>query len=406
MNTQADIIVSRNVAKKVVKNLKLVESTKWQEDFSEADINGRIEDWIADQLLEYIEVNASDESSLIKINAMANNAQFSAIVANAFAGAYIETNIELRAQLNKQRLRWLEGQIESTQKRLLDSQRVLANFQQQHNIITVNGDMGFEKAQLIGLSQKLVENQARTQELKLKKEQLSLMVEQGKGNLQVQDVNRHSLTQNLKSDLVRAETRLSELGRRVVDNHPLYKLSQAEVLTLQRHLRSKVKNMLSSILREVDASQIKDEVLVIAIEEQKKKVLQLKKQGDELAVFNRKVENARHAYQKIMQTSAEIRIENEISQSNVAILNPAIPPQKPSSPRLELNLLMAIVFGIILGVCAAIIMELYNRRVRSPMDIYEALDIPVLAIISEKPERKSNVFLSFYQHKKQSSGKT
>jgi capsular polysaccharide biosynthesis protein len=49
---------------------------------------------------------------------------------------------------------------------------------------------------------------------------------------------------------------------------------------------------------------------------------------------------------------------------------------------LLLNTLISIFLGTLLGVSAALVMELMNRRVRSVEDIVEAIEIPVLAVIS------------------------
>ena len=402
MATQGDIINSRNVAKKVVKNLKLAESEKWQEDFAKTDNNNRIDDWIADELLEDIDVNPSRETSLISISYIAKNAQFAAIVVNAFAEAFIQTSIELRAQSAKQRSDWFENQIIDSRKRLEYARNVLSDYQQMHGLVVVEGQLDLENAKLIDLSEKLLENQTLTNELQARKKQLSLLMKQGRKGQSVNEVISNSLIQALKSDLARAESRFAELARRVAKNHPLYRQTQAEVSSLRHKLNKEVKVVLNGISSDADASYYKEQLLAKKFTEQKHKVLALKKQHDKVALFNREVENAQRGYDITMQKLNQTRMESEISQANVAILNLAIPPQKPSSPRVLLNLILATFLGSLLGVCAALVMEIRERLVRSPIDIYDTLDIPVLAVISECPGYKNNAYMSYYQHKKQS----
>lgn len=406
MATQADVISSRNVAKKVVKNLKLAESIKWQKDYAKTENSGKIDDWIAEELLENIDVKPSQESSLIQISYIANTAQFSAIVANAFAEAFIQTSIELRAQPAKQRSDWFNNQIIDSRKRLQDAQSVLSNYQQRHGLVVVEGQLDLENSKLVDLSQKLMESQARTNELQSRKEQLGQIMNRGGRNQSIQEVINNPLIQTLKSDLARAESRFAELAKRVAKNHPLYKQTQAEVSALNWKLNAEVKVVLNSISNDADTSHYRDESLIKKLAEQKEKVLALKKQHDEIAMFNREVENAQRGYDAAMQKLTQTRMESEISQANVAILNPAIPPQNPSSPRLLLNLILATFLGSILGITAALVMELMDRLVRSPIDIYDTLDIPVLGVISEYPERKTNAFMSFYQHKNQLPGQS
>ena len=64
------------------------------------------------------------------------------------------------------------------------------------------------------------------------------------------------------------------------------------------------------------------------------------------------------------------------------VLNPAGVPVSPSKPKVFLNVLISIFLGTLLGVGAALMLELANRRVRSIEDLVEGLDLPVLAAIS------------------------
>ena len=76
-----------------------------QEDFANAKYNGDIKDWVADILLENLEITPSRESSLIEIDFTSTDPQLAANIANAFTDAYIQTNVELRAQPAKLKCR-------------------------------------------------------------------------------------------------------------------------------------------------------------------------------------------------------------------------------------------------------------------------------------------------------------
>ncbi len=397
MATQLDVIASHNVSKKVVNNLHLSQSEKWREDFAKTKFDGDIEDWIADELLEDVDVKLTKESSIINISYMTDNAGLSAEVANAFAEAYIQTSIELRAQPAKQRSIWLDNQIVNSRKRLEKARSILSEFQQTHGIVALDGKLDLEQAQLVSLSEKLLDSQAQTNELQSRKEQLKEKIQQGGLNDSMQEVIKSSLIQGLKSDLARSEAKFAELSNRVDKNHPRYKQAKAEVSALRRKLFSEIKIVLNSISSNADASSQRDKILSDSFIKQKEKVLKLKKQRDQMAVLNREVQNAQRDYDSGLQKVNQTRLESEISQANVGILNPAIPPQKPSSPRLMLNLILAIFFGSLLGVAGALLMEVLDRRVRSPKDIYDALDIPVFGVISEKDEGTTGMLLSHYQ---------
>ena len=80
--------------------------------------------------------------------------------------------------------------------------------------------------------------------------------------------------------------------------------------------------------------------------------------------------------------AVQSRMESEMRQTNTAVLNPAVPPQKPAKPKVLINMILSVFLGGMLGIGSALVAELMDRRVRSAFDISELLTIPVFAVIS------------------------
>ena len=97
MATEIDIIQSDRVARRVVQMLKIDQNAsarqQWQEETAG---RGSIEAYFADLLSKQLDVKPSRESNVINITYKSGEPQFAAVIANAFAQAYIDTNVELR----------------------------------------------------------------------------------------------------------------------------------------------------------------------------------------------------------------------------------------------------------------------------------------------------------------------
>jgi capsular polysaccharide biosynthesis protein len=95
--TQIDIIQSHRVALRVVRKLKLADNPVAKQQWMEATAGkGNTEDWLSDLLLDKLDVVPTRDSSVIAVQYTSQDPQFAAIIADSFAKAYIETNLELR----------------------------------------------------------------------------------------------------------------------------------------------------------------------------------------------------------------------------------------------------------------------------------------------------------------------
>jgi polysaccharide biosynthesis transport protein len=382
MATQAEVIASHNVARKVVEKLKLSENMELQEDFAEEEYTGDIKDWIADLLLKKLEIKLSRDSSLIQVEFTSLDPQAAADIANAFADAYVQTKIELRSRAAKSSADWFDSQMTSSRERLEGAQSALSTFQQQHGIIETDGRLDLENARLTELSRQLLEGQARTSELQSRNDLLTSTIKQGGSSESLEEVLNSPVIQSLKSELARSEAKFAELSKKFDINHPQYKQAQAEVNSLKQQIRSEAKMVLRSIASGVASSKQRDKSLADALANQKTKVLELKKQHDQIAVLNREVESTQREYDDAMRRTSQAHTESEMRQTNVAVLNPAMAPEKPDKPRVLLNLVLSVFLGGLLGMGSALLAELKDRRVRSAFDLTEKLAIPVFTVAS------------------------
>ncbi|SJM94565.1 chain length determinant protein EpsF [Crenothrix polyspora] len=398
LGTQVDIITSHNVAVKVVDMLRLTENTLLAKGFDAKHYKGDMRDWVAEHLIKHLEVLPSRESSVIKLNFSAKDPQLSADVSNAFAKAYIDTNIELRAQPARQNADWFDEQLSFFRERLEQAQNKLSDYQQKHGIVVMSEKVDLENDRLAEISKQLVDSQSHTYEMLSRKNQLLLSkrkrqfespAQKGDSYESIEEVLSSTFVQTLKGDLARAEAKFAEVSKRVDKNHPQYKQAYAEMISLKDKIDQEINTVLESIGNNATTAQQRDERLLSALGDQKEKVLQLKQQQNEISVLNREVENAQKFYDNAMQRSVQTRMESEASQSNIAILNPALMPQNSAKPNVTLNILLSVFLGTLLGIGMAFIAELLDRRLRSPIDMAEQLGVPVLGVLSAQKKRKS-----------------
>lgn len=375
MATQIDIINSDRVAKDVVKLLKLdsnvVVQQQWRDD---TDGKGQLIDWLATLLQKQLDVKPSRESNVININYSGTDPDFAAAVANAFAQAYINVNLDLRLAPARQYATFFEEQTKAARSKLEAAQKALSDYQQQNGITSVDERVDFETAKLNETSSQLTGIQALTTDSQSKRGSAKADT--------IAEVMQSPLINGLKADIARLEAKLVESNGNLGKNHPQTQRTEAELATLKTQLDSEIRKITSSIETTYQVGKQREAQLQGALAGQKARVLALNKQRDELNVLRRDIESAQRAFEIVSQRASQTSIESQTNQTNIGVLNAATAPADPSKPKLFLNILVSIFLGALLAVGLALMLELANRRVRSADDLADALNLPVLGTIA------------------------
>lgn len=391
LNTQLEIIQSRAVALKVVKQLKLVDDPEvqkyWLED---TDGQGSIEDWLANGLLKWLKAEVGRDNSIITLTYSAPDPERAAARANAFAHAYVHTNLELRVAPAKEASEWFGGQIAYLKENLEKAQAKLSNYQRSKGIISADDRFDVENTRLAELSGQLAIAQSQAIDAVSRKRQLDQYFREGRSAEALPDAVGNSLINSLKQQLSGAEAKLTQLAGQLGKNHPEFQRSSAEVEQIRRQLNVELETLATSIANTARIAQAKEADLRAAVATQKARVLELNKEKgqDDLAVLAREVESAQKAYDTASQRFSEVNLESRISQTNVAILNPAVRPIKPSFPDWGMNLVLSFVLGTMLGVTVAFMMERADRRVRSWEDLAQISGLVVLGVVGNTSRLK------------------
>ena len=375
MATQVDIINSDRTAKVVVKLLRMEDSAAIKQQWQESTLGkGQLVDWLADLLQKNLDVKPSRESNVINIHYTGTDPEFAASVANAFAQAYIDVNLDLRVAPARQYATFFEDQTKAARERLEKAQQALSAYQQQNGITSTDERLDFETAKLNETSSQLTGVQGQTTDSQSKR--------QNAKSDTVAEVMQNPLINGLKADIARLEAKLTEGNINLGRNHPQTQRTEAELATLKAQLDGETRKITSSIETTYQVSKQREQQLQSALASQKVRVLALNKQRDELNVLRRDIESAQRAFELVSQRASQTNIESQTNQTNIAVLNPATAPSLPSKPKVLLNILVSIFLGTLLGVGLALMLELAQRRVRSAQDLVDALDLPVLGCIS------------------------
>jgi chain length determinant protein EpsF len=391
MTTQIDVITSQRVALRVVDLLKLADNPTAREQFTNATGGkGSIRHWLADLLLRKVSVKPSRESNVVDIEFKAADPEFAAVVANAFAQAYIDTNLDLRVEPARQAALWFDGQMKTLRDNMEAAQSKLSKYQQSTGIVASDERLDVETARLAELSSQLVVAQAATYESQNRERKAKELLASGASADELVEVLNQPGIIGLKAEIGRSEAKLNEMESQLGKNHPQIQQSQAQIAEMRRKLQTEIGNITKSLGNSNTINQRRESEIKAALEAQRKKVLEVKQQRDEISVQMREVDAAQKAFDLSMSRFTQSKLESQTNQTNIILLNPAIAPLSPSFPKLFLNIALALVLGSMLAVGLAFGLEFADRRVRSADDLKAMFDLPMLGVLAKERMRRQH----------------
>lgn len=379
MGTQLGVIQSERVALRALKYLHADTDKALQQRWHvESGGHGDFDSWLAEQTLHGLDVVPIRDSNVIMVSYRSSDPDHAAAVANAFVKAYIETTLELRVDPAKQFSSVFDGSAKNLREDLERAQTRLSAYQQSKGIVASDEKLDVENLRLAELSSQLVVMQG------LASESGSRQGQSGSNPDRMPEAVGSLLLGNLTSELSREEAKLKELATTLGDNNPRVVEVRASIAQTRARIDSETQRVAGSLAVNNSVNQTRLAQARAAVDEQRNKLLHMKGQRDEAAVLLRDVENAQRAYDAVLARATQSGVESQTTQTNVSVLKRAAPPGKPSSPRLVLNLAVALFIGSLLAAGSAIARESSDRRLRTDTDVTLALRQPLLGVLPTK----------------------
>lgn len=378
MATQIDLIQSERVARRVIDTLHLADAPVLREQWQLVTKGrGDIKVWIAETLGKSLKIEPSRESNVINFSYSAADPNFAMAMVNAYVDAYIAATADLRVEPAKQYSTLFESLARQLRARLEKAQDRLSEYQKDAGLMATDERLDVETARLNDLSAQVVSLQAMEADASGRRLQAS-SIERGDKSSEV--LNNPGVAA-LKADLARQEVKLDELSARFGDAHP-------QVLEVKENIRSARGKLTAEINRVRGSLGINADVMhgrvgsaKAELEKQREKLLKLKEQRNSASVLSRDVENLQKAYDAVQARLNQSNIESQATQTNLAVLKYGSMPLAPSSPRIFLNVAVALFVGILVALGTALCVELLDRRVRTHADIVEALNLPIIGVM-------------------------
>lgn len=330
-----------------------------------------------------IEVSPIRNSRLVDVNFQAKDPVMATRIVNALTRAYIDQNLETKLAAVQDAVIWLHTRIAEERGKVEKAEQALLRYKEEHSIITdFSSDVETVTAQkLAQLNTQVVEAESQRVEAETRYKQAAALMGTPDMLGSIPEVLKNELILQIKSMEVGLYKRMSELSKKYGQKHPRMEAIESELKSLQKRKSQEVNRIINSLGNEYRVALAREKSLKGALARQKKESLDLNKKAVAYSVFNREAESARHMYDLLIKRFKETTLTEDMRTGNIRIIDRAEVPGTPVRPKKKLNLLLAIIVGLVMGVGLAFFFEYLDNTIKIPEDVKQHLKIPYLGPI-------------------------
>ncbi len=303
-------------------------------------------------------------------------------IVNEHAVGYRVRNLEVRFAASHDAVEWLQKQIYVKKETLKKSETALQLYKESEKIVSLEDKQNIIIQKLEDLNTKFTV--AKTERMEF--ETLFNLAKEYSGDYEklesIPGVMDDQLIHHLKEEYSILSAEAEKLSQRYGKNYPAMKRAIAQKNELETRIEEETVKIVNSIETKYKMAFAKEENLSKALEDQKAVALQLNRKSIAYGALKRDNDGERAMYNKLLKRLNETDITGDLRTSNITIVGPAKIPIAPIKPRKKLNILLGAIVGVGLGICLVFFMEYLDNTIKSPEDIENYLQVPLLGVLS------------------------
>ncbi|MDA2912722.1 polysaccharide biosynthesis tyrosine autokinase [Acidobacteriia bacterium AH_259_A11_L15] len=319
-------------------------------------------------------------SRLVEVRFESEDPELAARVVNTLANNYIEQNLEARWEATQKASEWLTEQLSSLKARLEKSEEELQRYARENGLLFLESEQGNAENIVNQRLRRLQEELTRAQAIRYEKESLYSLLEAGE-YASLPGVFDNKLIQDLSLTLAELKRRHADLLTTFTPDYPKVKELQSQIDEIEGALAQERERAAERIRNDYLAAVTRENLLRQAFEVQQEEANLVAEKSVQYNILKREVETNRQLYEGLLQRLREAGVSAGLKASNIRIVDPAEPPEKPAKPKPLLNLALAIILGLGLGVGAAFLQEYLDNTLKTSEDVERFLRVPALALI-------------------------
>jgi capsular exopolysaccharide synthesis family protein len=197
----------------------------------------------------------------------------------------------------------------------------------------------------------------------------------------------------MRSDQIRLEREYETKLKTFKPDWPEMISLKAEIEKGQQHidqvLREMVEKARKTAYADYQAALRQEQSLSGEVETGKKQALDQSSSAVQYTNLKVEIQTRRELLDQLLRQQSETEVAvrlQDTRESNIRVIDHALMPGGPFRPSLRKDLTYGLLFGLLLGIAGALLIEFMDRTVKAPEEVERRLGLPILAVVQDLAE--------------------
>lgn len=413
IESEAQVIKSRNLGGKVVDQLKLMSNPEFAPRVAEAggglldavgldaDFVERMKttlfgddplkdatmeerdmldrDMVIEQVLDQLTVGAVGVSQVIEIKFDSTDPRLAQSVANKFADLYIVDQLEAKFEATRTANAWLNERVVGLRREVERSAAAVVAYRERNKLVSTGRNADLTSQQVAEVSTQLVTARARRAEAEARHAQVQELLRTEGGMNSATEVLNSPLIQRLQEQESQIIRERSDLSSRYGSRHPKMQNIDAELSELRRKIAIEVKKIGEASFNELEIAKAREYSLQRSLDDLTGTLGQQGRAEVRLNELEREAESNRLLYETFLARFKETTEQEDLQKADSRIISYGAVPRKASFPNPVIFAVLGILMGGAVGVSLAFLANMFSPGIRTTNEAQFLLGLPILA---------------------------
>jgi succinoglycan biosynthesis transport protein ExoP len=329
-------------------------------------------------------VRRVDLTYVLEVAYRSPNPQKAAQIANAYANAYINDQLDTRYQAAKRASIWLQERIAELRDQSNSAARAVQNYKEKNNIVDTGNHGLLTDLQVQETNSQMIAATAATAEAKARYDRIEEVLKApvpGEALGTVSDSLKSEVITKLRQRYLDDMEHMSKFTAMMGPDHLAVVNLKNEMALLQKSITDELQNIAQSDKSDYEIAKQREDSLKASLGQQ----IQVAGANGQAAVTLHELESSSQTYHTIfenfLQKYTEAVQQESFPISDARVITPASPPHSKSYPKTTLVALLGIMVGIGAGFGHALALLNFDRAMRRPRDVEQKLGLQCLGMV-------------------------